>query len=266
MLQRLSYFDLMMYVLPGAVICLAVTAGWSAMGFGLPDLGGEGGLFGSVVFLMCAYIAGHAVQSWSNGPMNWFIKRGMPYGDWATATAFLPKAKVMSPSERLRCSQFLEREGLLETGSSGLLQALEEAGSEAQSTDPAAVRRASQAAFYQCRGVLRAAGQVENAEVAEARFQLHRGLAMAWIIAAAIGALVLGGLWGTGELHTWEQWTKVGLPALVGLPLAMTFGARARGASRGLAREVFRGTEATLVAARLGLIEKEGRNDGEEGN
>ncbi len=250
MTDKLTTFDVLMYVVPGAALwtVLGLVAWWhdpSSMAE-IPLLG-DGGLLASVLFLLMCLVGGLVVQA----AALTLDRRLRPKASLPWVRALDPEGGVLTAEERAEVVH-----GLL---ARGLLRDTEQ---DALTHDPA-IRRL---VFLRARDVADNAEPGSRARIARMYSLLTRGLATVSALGATLLAVrallwVLGGvLWLAGTVLSlgfwdapwWFAWPHVGSGLLLGVSfagIAALLADRTQHTDRGHARAVLRG------AAGIGRIE-----------
>jgi hypothetical protein len=258
--EKFTYFDFLMYVLPGTVILSGLLVGWAIAGGEVPTLLGDSGLFASVVFILAAFVLGHFVQTVAHSLPEKLLKRLFWAGRYPSQILFFKGHRLVSGTERERHIAMLREVGLasdevvkvwdgeLTIGwFRGSVKGIDK-GQFAQGTEGA------QFAFNRIRNHLTDQKAGIRASSAEAYYQFFRGGftgAGLTAMALALEIVALRHGWLTpfdGAVDITGLGTMV---VSVYVLLAVAFFWRARGAGQNFARETFRAYAALRKENRL---------------
>lgn len=245
MTDKLTYFDVLMYVLPGAYALTIALGGWwciSPSAISSLPLTGDGGLFASVVFVLMSFIAGNALQVIAHTLPESLIRRVFWSGHWASQLAFFKSGPCLSEKERSAVIESAVRLCSADPAVLGVLTVKRLRGGRWRPEgDPAAIAAtldSAQAVFRGALALLADTGAGQRATTANAYYQFFRAL----FTMSAIATVGFGGL--AFEAH-WKAWiglpigavVTARLPLLVSAVFTLLFGWRARGAGEALVRE-----------------------------
>jgi hypothetical protein len=251
MADKLTYFDLLMYVVPGALLELALLFAWSLVGLPTPPLFGSGGLLGSIAFLLVAFVLGHLVQAVGHAFLERLLKRTFWGGHHPSEIVFFRGHHLITDLERQAFLGSLTQEGSVDPETAARYEQRLSVGwfrSGHRGLAKADLERAmsvAQLAFNRARRALHGTEAGKPVQVVEAYYQFFRGASV-----AALGAA--GALWLARNAISSGQATSTlpdgpraaGLMALGALAAAGVFFLRARGAAQNFVREVYRAKDA----------------------
>ena len=97
---KFTYFDFMMYVLPGAILEVCILGAAGLAGIAPPDALAIGSLLETVVFMLGAFVLGQFVQVIAHTVPEWALKRIFWKGFFPSEIALFAGAKLFSSTER----------------------------------------------------------------------------------------------------------------------------------------------------------------------
>lgn len=277
-----------MYLLPGALIELAILAAWSASDLPQPEIMGEKGILASVVFILAAFILGHIIQAIAQSFPDKFFKWLFWKGYYPSVIMLFKDQIVISNNSRVQFIELLYKETLLEIddkkkfnniGIPGRFQFLLNKLSHKfkwityryqwllfkcnyrrikpdkpiQESDFELVAGAAQKAWERARINLTELGRGKKIEIFEAYFQFFRGAAVASAIAAILFFIEY---WYLQQLPTHlvahpnvEKLVKVGI--FSSLALAVLFANRTKEFAERFATEVIKSYDAYCINRKI---------------
>lgn len=114
MFEKLSYFEFLMYLLPGALIEFALLGAWSASSLPPPEIMGQNGILASIVFILAAFILGHIIQAIAQWLPDKFLQWLFWKGYYPSVIMLFKDQMVISNSRRAQVIELLHKETLLE--------------------------------------------------------------------------------------------------------------------------------------------------------
>lgn len=100
MIEKFTYFDFLTYLLPGTILEFTLLGAWAAAKLPLPQFTGEGGLLGSIVFILAAFILGHFVQGVAHTFPEWLLKRVFWGGFYPSNIMFFNNQQILFNKEK----------------------------------------------------------------------------------------------------------------------------------------------------------------------
>lgn len=253
MLEKFTYFDFLMYVLPGTVLEFALLGVWVAAKLPLPQFTGEGGLFSSIVFVLIAFILGHSVQAIAHTFPEWLIKRLFWGRFYPSEIMFFNNQRILFSKEKETIISKIIAEKIISENDSqlwkqdfvtGWFRPILPVRKRKLSDDLKKGTENSQLAFNRLRIFLTDNNLGKRVEGAESSYQFFRG---------TYTALAISGIMFISEYYILSRYssleTNIGHSLLAGsvlaILLALVFVWRARGAGQRYAREVVRAFDTT---------------------
>ena len=250
MRDRFTYFEFQMYVLPGALfIATALLVNWIVRF--IPFGGSSSDILGSLVFLLLSFISGQIIQAKAHEAPESRLKEKYWDGLFPSQRMFFPWNKTTRPIIDGRLREDLLRVCVTR----GLLTEDErQRCDEGEYTDKVLTARV-QGAFDKLRyNLLDHSKFAERFEIAEAHYQMFRGLFVSAFWSAILTLLVLA-VCVILQLLSWGRPltspNQVGLVAIIVTHLALwrCLRRRCRGAGQGFAREVARAAVSTCSSS-----------------
>ncbi len=288
MFDKLSYFEFLMYLLPGALIEFALLGAWSASTLPPPEIMGQNGILASIVFILAAFVLGHIIQAIAQWLPDKFLRWLFWKGYYPSVIMLFKDQTVISNSYRVQSIELLYKETLLEIDDKKKFDKISVPGRfnfllnkilcefkwikyKSQrilfklkyfSTEPdkpiyendfELVACASQKAWERARINLIELGRGKKIEIFEAYFQFFRGVAVASLIAAILFGAEY---WYLQQIPTHlkahpniENLLKAGI--LASIALTMVFTNRTREFAERFAVEVIKAYDAYCINRKI---------------
>jgi hypothetical protein len=258
--EKLSYYDLLAYLVPGTVVVWASIKLAEAIDM-MRFVSTQSTLLNASAFVVIAFVAGHLVQAEAQRRLDarrWYsvFPNGFPSRSFLVRGQKDEKGKPWcSESRRLAYISASRRHGLLDEQQAAKLEAVAVGNEELEEA-----RRASQETYRAAFSFLTDEGRAQKAITANQTYGLFRGLTMACAIVAGLflTILVVGLVRSYGELGeklaTWPGFAELLLFPLVVMGAfsyaAASFRLRARNRGKLHVREVFDALLGASLSAR----------------
>jgi len=256
--EKFTYMDFLMYVLPGGLsLVLCINAYWlvSPTGASQLPLLGTAGLFASVVFILLCFVAGNLVQTIAHAGPEQLHRFVFWNGHWPSDLVLL-EGSFRTGLSKKTVLHALRAAKLIDDDLEGALTAKAVSSKYTRrwyiDGDAAPAVRAAAIVFGRTRSLLADAGVGTRANVAEAYYQLFRGMYTVGLVGApCFLVLWIDASW-KAKIGLSTAGVDAALPsALFCTLLLVAFSWRARGAGANFAKEVYVAATTAEVAKSL---------------
>jgi len=258
LIEKFTYFDFLTYLLPGTILEFALLGAWAAAKLPLPQFTGEGGLLGSIVFILVAFILGHFVQGLAHTFPEWLLKRIFWGGFFPSHIMFFTNQQILFSKEKQVIISRAITEQIISLEDSklweqpfvtGWLRPIRPLRRSRLNEEIKQGVELSKLTFNRIQIFLADSSLGKRIEVAEAYYQFFRGTFTATFTAAII---LFTEYWILTRSSTALE-PHIGNSLLVGSAITLTltfmFAWRARGSGQRYAREVVRAFDAARAIA-----------------